>query len=277
MPALTRISDGRQIALLSETVRRRTKSFQTNLFADEAKLNDWIRDGAVEYALEGDSLFVLKEDRGFWHLYFSSSSSAGLALDLSRLPVAQRPLTTDLVGQASNAESLATAFASNGFVQYASLRRLALIPDAAMRSTLELNSKKAECALVPDIDQIVQLLEESFDPLKEQIPYRQELMLAVNEGRILVVREGPCLVGLLYYECTGMTSILRYWLVRDGFRNRGIGATLMSSYISQCHKARRFVLWVLDGNSDATVKYRHYGFQEDSLIDIVMTRKGELK
>jgi len=79
-------------------------------------------------------------------------------------------------------------------------------------------------------------------------------------------------VGLLFFEVTGQSSLLRHWLVAPAHRDQRIGARLMRRYFADCKDVRRFLLWVISDNHNAIDRYRHYGYQQDGLIDQVLIR-----
>jgi ribosomal protein S18 acetylase RimI-like enzyme len=266
---------GMEIIRLASEIRDNATSYQSNLFADEAKVDFWIADEQkVKYVVIGNSLFIFREDRGFFHIYFCSSSQDDLDKDLADLQPQSAAWVVDLVGNHSQINSLENLFSSHNFSPYASLKRLVLSAPAAegKPDASYVGHENVELAALSDADQLLKLLETSFDPLKEQIPFKRELVLGIEKGSILVVRKDQVLAGLLYHETMGITSILRYWLVSEHYRNRGIGSVLMSRYLSLYPNVKRFMLWVLTDNVDAISKYRHYGFKEDSLVDIVMIR-----
>ncbi len=253
-------------------VRRRAGAYTTNLFVDPAAVERWILGGALRHAeLEGTSLF-LRRDRWFQHLYVSAPDPEALAAALARPEVAREGLlTVDLLGSQAAAGQLAVPFAANGFKPYATLRRMVRVAGAQGASE---EASPAGTAAPEDVDAILGLLEASFDPLKEQLPSREDVASAVGAGQVLVARSGEALGGLLFFETTGLTSTLRYWLVAPGHRDRGIGAKLMRDYYRRCPAVKRFLLWVIDSNGDAITKYHHYGYSPDGLHDLVMITEG---
>ena len=81
------------------------------------------------------------------------------------------------------------------------------------------------------------------------------------------------IMGLLFFEVDGLTSVLRYWLVGAGFRDQRVGARLIRSYFASCPAVKRFTLWVRSDNETALAKYRNYGYAADGLVDQVVIRR----
>src|SRR5207248_2912846 len=113
------------------------------------------------------------------------------------------------------------------------------------------------------------------DPYRDRIPHDNELAELVTGRKILLIRRGAAVGGVLIFETTGLTSHLRYWYVNQRFRDQGIGARLMRTFLRVSSGGRRILLWVVSGNADAIAKYRHYGFQAESLVDWIMIDKEE--
>lgn len=254
-----------------DAVRARAGGYVTNLFADPAKVEGWLARGDLAGLEVAGCVLFLRRDRWFHHLHFCAAGPGALGAALERLP-GDAVLSLDLLGSPAQVEALRAVFAPSGFKDYARLTRLALIggqPGPPPREAVER-------AAASDVDAILGLLEASFDPLKEQLPSREELEGAVAARRILLVRGGGDLAGLLHFSAQGATATLRYWLVAPGHRDRGIGATLIRAYFHEDPAVRRHLLWVLEDNADALSKYGHYGYAPDGLVDQVMLREPNL-
>ena len=78
----------------------------------------------------------------------------------------------------------------------------------------------------------------------------------------------------LFFEVTGQSSLLRHWVVDGAHRDRRVGSRLMRRYFADCKDVRRFTLWVISDNDNAIDRYKHYGYQQDGLIDQVLMRQA---
>jgi GNAT superfamily N-acetyltransferase len=113
------------------------------------------------------------------------------------------------------------------------------------------------------------LLLRSFDCRAEQIPMLYEVEAAAAAGQIWVARYAGGLAGLLFFETQGFSSLLRYWLVAPELRTQRLGSALMRRYLAEQPAVRRFLLWVAASNPEAIVKYEHFDFAREGLVDYV--------
>ncbi len=97
-----------------------------------------------------------------------------------------------------------------------------------------------------------------------------EIEAAIEARQILAVKCEGALAALLFFESQGFTSTIRYWVVAERFRSHRFGSALMRHYFAAQSAVRRFILWVTADNDNAVLKYRHYGYAPDGLIDHVL-------
>ena len=257
-------------------VAKRAGRFVTNLFPTEAKLQRWVdqQELTIEAGLE--SFVLLRRDRDFHHLYYYASGFDALDRALSELvPKTALPLVVDLVNREVELAEPMAAFVKRGFRPHARLLRLArVVGGPSVVSALP----EVQLAQEADAEQALIMLEASFDRYAEQLPDSHEIISAIANHSILVVCDGTQITGLLYFERTGLTSTVRYWLVDPAHRDRKVGARLMRSYFAGCPGVRRFILWVLAANENAINRYEHYGYSPDGLCDqVMMLRPGSAR
>jgi GNAT superfamily N-acetyltransferase len=247
---------------------KKSGHFVTNFFPTQAKLQLWVDRQELTIEAGRESLVLLRRDRDFYHLYYCASSFCALDRSLRKLvPETAPTLVADLVGREIELAEPTAAFVKRGFGPYARLLRLARIIDGPGTAS---ESPEAQLALGADAEQVLGMLEESFDRYAEQLPGKSEINSAIADHSLLVVRDGTQIAGLLFFERTGLTSSIRYWLVDPAHRNQKVGARLMRSYFASCPGVRRFILWVPAANEDALRRYEHYGYAPDGLCDQVM-------
>jgi len=256
-------------------VKRGASRYLTNFFAERSKVETWIANGDLGIFSLGEACIFAREDRFFTHLYFCAGSQDGLARILGAYTSGiNRTLTVDLLGSADQVRELGRYFADHGFSDYANLKRMAKV---CARNQYGNTSKEEDVsfALECDAARIQAMMEEAFDPLKENLPYETEVLMAIQDQQVLSVKDGRSVRGILFFENVGMSSTLRYWLVAPEARDGGVGGRLIREYFRTSPEARRFLLWVLDDNEGAIRKYEHYGYKVDGLCDRVMVRKAE--
>ena len=217
--------------------------------------------------------FFTRRDRDFWHLYFCAPDLATLRQEVTALPsLRTEPVAIDLVGGGTNLEDLVGAVEAAGFRRYAQLLRLAR---SSQPGRVQSSSENAEVVWAEQADRqaIMDLLECSFDRYADQLPMPYEIEAAISARQIQVVRCKEVVAALLFFETQGLTSTIRYWVVAERFRSHRFGSALMHQYFAAQSAVRRFLLWVTADNENAVLKYRHYGYNPDGLIDHVLVNE----
>ena len=117
---------------------------------------------------------------------------------------------------------------------------------------------------------IFDLLNTSFDLYAEQLPAIHEIEAAISHRQILVMKHLQTLAGLLFFETQGVASAIRYWVVAEQFRSLRYGSVLIRAYLAAHTTIRRFSLWVMADNQPAILRYQHYGYAPDQLVDWIL-------
>ena len=241
----------------------------TNFFAPPWQVRDWIARQSLFYRTVDGALLLFRRDRDFHHLYHVACSREALAHALETF--AQAPLSTDvtadLVGSEADVTAIADTYARCGFREYSSLFRMTCPGSTRFASD---ESPQVVYATHDDAPMILAFLEGLLDRFAEQIPELDQLEAAATRDSILLARTEKELAGMLLFEKSGHSAVLRYWVVDDRYRNQGIGALLIKKFFRLCNDSKRITLWVVSDNHDAIEKYRHYGFQRDRLVDQIM-------
>jgi GNAT superfamily N-acetyltransferase len=254
-------------------VKRKAAPFLTNAFVLPAKLQAWIEAGELSAVARDDSLSLLRRDADFCHLYYFAASPRALEDALAALPAAvAETMVCDLVGKRADIDRVLPLFRSHGFCDYALLYRMVKLAPEPTAAAVDADVAFAEAA---DAPQVSHLLHTCFDRYAEQLPAPAEIAAAIGTRRLLTVRHPGGIAGFLYFEPAGFTATVRYWFVAPEHRNRGIAARLMRAFFAQCPKAKRILLWVLAENENAIVRYAHFGFAPEDLVDQVMICRKE--
>ena len=126
-----------------------------------------------------------------------------------------------------------------------------------------------------DIPGVLDFFHKHFDKYTEQIPTEEELAIWIDDDSFLVYDDGITneLGGYIIYDHIGLTWYLRYWFVNPAFRNKGVGSSLMREAIRRCQGIKRQILWVIETNDNAIIRYEHYGFKKERMVDTVMINK----
>ena len=254
---------------------RRAGPLVTNFYPVPAKLQHAIERGELFSMTAGNVLFVLRRDRDFLHLSFVASAAAELAAALRELVASvAETVTVDVLGPRERVAELAELFARAGFRGHCELHRMTKTTQPGAPSPPPATpDPEVVFAGRDDAAALAAMLETALDRHAEQIPDQDEMARAASDRKVLVIRSGPAIGGLLFFEVTGQSSLLRHWLVDPAHRDQRIGARLMRRYFADCKDVRRFLLWVISDNHNAIDRYRHYGYQQDGLIDQVLIRR----
>jgi ribosomal protein S18 acetylase RimI-like enzyme len=245
-------------------------AFCTNFFPVESKLQAWIDHAELQAEQRGKSVFFVRKDRGFYHLYFCAADMDTLRRDMVALPILQSErVSVDIIGREGTLEGLLSVGASAGFRRYSQLLRLVRTSELARleASRGDVPVAKADPS---DVPALLDLLESSFDPFADQLPMPYEVKAAAVADQILAVKSDSMVAAFLMFETQGFTSTVRYWVVAERFRSQRFGGALIRQYFASHPGVRRFILWVTADNENAIQKYRHYGYVPDGLVDHVL-------
>ena len=270
------VTDSTQLQNGIQRVKQGAESFNTNLFAGPAQLQSWIEAGSLAIQENQRCLLVFRHKRDFSHLYHVAADDRALAAALAALRWRAEfgsCLVTDIIGRPSAVQLVQEIYARNSFEDYTSLMRMVRLDDRPRPGDCEVS--EAVFAAPPDASGIYQLMERSLDRFVEQLPRLEDIRVSIGRNDIIVIRRGLEIGGMLQLEMNGQTSTLRYWLVDQRYRDQKIGSQLLRRFFHLCRSSKRILLWVISSNHDAIAKYRHYGFQEEGLVDQIMTGRME--
>lgn len=256
-----------------QRVKSRPGPFLTSFYAGPEQARRWIEGPGLYHLQSEGALLLLRPDGDFFHLYHAAAGAGALAGALR--PGAGWPehadLAADLIGRHDDVRVLAALYRDCGFRDHVELVRMRCTIDAAHAE--DGGGAGAEAAAESDAGQVLAFLAQYLDPLAEQVPAPDEVRAMARRGEALLVRDGGALAGVLLWETTGLSVVLRYWFVSHQSRGRGVGARLIRTFFQRVSHCRRVVLWVIAGNDDAIAKYRHYGFDIEPMADQVMVRR----
>ncbi len=260
----------REVGEAVNRARTGASEYCTNFFPSPQKLQGWIDHGELLCDERAGVPFFLRKDRGFWHLYFCAANPATLQRAIAALPILGTDhIVLDLVGTEAELAGLIALFEASGWRIHNRLFRMARTASVAASSAPSTPDPRVVVADRADVPAILDLLLRSFDCRAEQIPMFYEVEAAAAAGQIWVARRAGGRAGLLFFETRGFSSLLRYWLVAPEFRTQRLGSALMHRYLAEHPAVRRFLLWVVASNPEAIVKYEHFGFAREGMVDYV--------
>ena len=122
----------------------------------------------------------------------------------------------------------------------------------------------AETAVEADIDGVFAIIEENFDPLYAYIPGRDDLLAAIREKRVFVIRKNGVPAAVLHAETQKGLASIRHLAVSKNCRTLGCGRRLVSMYHGAFqNEVRGFFHWVDKANTAAIRLYTKFGYSFD--------------
>ena len=230
---------------------------ETNLYPNFEKLKYWMSRRLLFYELAGESLFLLRKDRDFYHLYYTSKTLLDLAKDLKQINCS---VVADCIG--TDMYPTIKAFEENGFKKYKAF--------SMMRKIVGESYPVNPDVVFPDKNEagvIVSMFENAFDRYAEQLPSEDEMEIMIDDKEVLVVKEDK-IAGVLI-RTTGIKSVLKFFLIDEEYRGKGIGSKLINYCLNESDVV---TLWVLSDNINAIQVYEHFGFTLHRLKNQIMIK-----
>ncbi|MBO5407305.1 MAG: GNAT family N-acetyltransferase [Bacteroidales bacterium] len=257
-----------QLQRLSADIRKLRIGYITNFFLDPVKHRIWIDKGDCYFERNGNTLFIIKKMPKFWNVFYCSTSIDKMNDDLTEFLSKYKDATMlfDVVGRKEQCLPVVEILRKNGLSVVTSLVRMVRITEPIHY----VNDIRIKKATETDVLEVSRLLHNFFDEQTEQIPYDEELMDYAKQGHILVCMESGVLAGFLIYEINASTNYLRYWFTHPNFRDKKVGSHLLREFLNEGKETKRQLLWVIQSNENAVVRYYHYGFSEENMYDYVM-------
>lgn len=255
-----------------QSIKSGATGFSTSWFYSPEATQKLIDRQELQSLSCANTLLLFRKDRGFLHAYHISSDLDSLRAALQKLESTKlgMPLVADLIGRPKDIEKIQQLYSLQGFKDYRTLVRMSRITSPGDASIAI--DPTVLVASPSEAPAVLAFFEELLDPYSEQIPDLEQIQNACSAGNIVVIRNNSHLDGVLFYESTGVTTVLRYWFVAKDAQNKGVGARLIKTMFRRCSDGKRTLLWVFGDNDDAIGKYEHYGFRRDDMRDLIMIR-----
>lgn len=194
-----------------------------NIFANAHELRKMFGKQKCRLITGKGALFLLRP----WHdnmheLHFLARDIETLAENIHLLVDAPQ-LHLSITGKEPLISSLHDLFCANGFTRKAKLLRTLLKKPrpailSAMRSFSEQYSNCVSFAVPEDATEIMEILKESFDTTKDNIPLYDEICDAAANEWIAVLKQDGQIAALQYFTITGTTINYIYDVTRPQWR-----------------------------------------------------------
>ena len=267
--ALPRVVDPDAVLAAIRRAKVPGRAFATNLFLAPDAIRAAVAAAPWHMAESQGSVCFLQPEDDFFRLHFATSNWESLTELLGRCHTPHGPCVADLLGrEADLAPGLAT-FQKAGFAMHATFQRMVCVQPLAEPTKHVHQVERATAAQATELHETICA---NFDTYAEHLPSLEEVISAISRDEVLEVRRDGALAALLHFETIGVTTTLRYWLVREPYRGQGLAGALMRAYFAATPCTRRHILWVQTTNTRAIEAYRHYGYSPDSMRDFVLMR-----
>ena len=247
-------------------IRSLRKGFLTNFFPEPRKVQIWCTHHVLSVWESEETAIFMKNDDGFTSVMYCSTNSEELFSGLLRLPQ-NNVYVVDQIIDARTDKTLLDKFAEVGYKVRKCLVRMSKVNTEPLYS----DSQIVFYADDNDIPELMDLLQTKFDKYSEQLPTSEEIKDFIDAQHILIHRIRNKIAGFIIYDKTPSTLYLRYWLVNEEFRNQGVGSALFREFSRRGNECKRHMLWVMEDNDNAIVRYKHYGYIEENMKNYVLT------
>ena len=246
---------------ISEAVNRHFgRTIVTNCFISRETYDSEIKNGTLYLEEFDGGVYILKKRDGYDVLYFyldsPESTIAPITTDediVCEIPYRERD---------ENIKKVSERFSEFGYDRLFTRVRLAKKAEPA-----EYPDEHITAADNRDFDEIISLLQASFDRRTGCIPTDEALREDIYAGRVLVYRDGG-VAGLLHYTDEKAVSEIRHVAVAEDRRGEGIASRLVQTYLSD--KSGRCRVWAREDYPAARRIYEKNGYQTDGMKSEVL-------
>lgn len=268
------VQDERDIYQNISAVKQGATQFLTNFYLTGFKLKELIDDKKLFMINKTNNVFFLRENDGFYNLYFCSGNKDYLDESLTKyLNNITLPIVSDLIGAEKSIKDVKDIFVKNNFNHHTTFFRFYRTnnDNDILYPTDDILFAKQE-----DAQGVYSIISSNFDKYIHHLPAFQEIEDLIKLNYVLIKKEGNKIVGLYIFDKTGLSSTSRYIYVDKNYRGQKIAAKLKKKYFMECEEIKRFILWVEESNIPViNMEEKHWGYNLDKLIDFIMIKGVE--
>ncbi len=120
-----------------------------------------------------------------------------------------------------------------------------------------------------------ELYKKYFDKFVERIPTIEEIEGFIKNKNAYYFSDNNEIQGFIVFEYHGITSHLRYWFVHPNYRDKKIGSKLIQLFFNIGENVKRELFWVIESNENAIKRYKHFGFVEEDMHNLILINKDK--
>lgn len=255
-----------------ELFRLKSKEMKTNFFMPEKQFDQLLMENKIQLFKTEKACFLLVDDDGFKRLYFIVSAIEEIQSFFNNyLNEFDGDISIETAGNSGYLESIKEAFLQNGFYEYSSMVRMSKI-----RNNVEdINFENIHLLTVDKKEEFQTLYKKYFDKFVERIPTVEEIDGFIQEEKAYYFSDNNEIQGFIVFEYHGITSHLRYWFVHPDYREKKIGSKLIQLFFNIGEKVKRELFWVIESNKNAIKRYKHFGFIEEDMHNLILINKNK--
>lgn len=263
----SRISDETKWA--EEIAQQISRGRKTNFYGAAADFFPLLAQGHLYREDFADGCYYFAEKEGQVDCYFFlEKDAAPAAFSAWEKPVVLEQVATVRRGISPAAEE----WAAIGFQPYLQRKRLAL-----SAKNIEGEAREIHFAEENEAEQILQMMQEAFEPYTSALPSKEILLANLREKCVIAARQDGELLGFLRFGREKQVSVLWQIAVAPQGRGKGIGDALVRDWLAlEKQSAAKFQLWVREDNPAALKLYAKRGFLADGRIAPVMLKYYEV-
>lgn len=244
------------------------EEWHTNLLEADDELDSWIRKEQLHIFSTEGCVFLYRKRYGCRRLYFACSNVSKLKAGLRTvLTKGDGKVIIKILTRKSMQSVVEEEILQAGFRYYTSLNRVVKI-----NSATEKKCRQGDFACEDDMPRIREIINNNFDNLLDQWPDDDEIIKAINDKRILVIRDKETnqVIAIQSFQKVGMTLYGRYLASLQEYRDRmAYGPILWRQCIKQNCDVKRIVGWIDERNELAIKVNRAMGFEFDGVNEKV--------
>ena len=237
----------------------------TNFYPNETEMTGWIECGSFFYTElnEKAACFVHRTNEAdFLFFYITHMSDLSQALFLIKTQCQNKKLAFDWLCRTEEESILLQKECLTGdFSLHTSLQRMSQV----FKDNSFIDVEEIDFASKEDIDELSKMFCNSFDPVSERIPSKEQLAQYIESKNILVKRVQNDIAGFAVIEIQKKTMYLKHLLTNPKFRRQGIADSLLKKAFFLSKGCIRYILWVIKENQPAINLYKKFGYEFESL------------
>ena len=234
-----------------------------------------IREGRLFFQSVEDGLLILEDNKTFYRcFYYLSSGSSPSPLLLDKDAVIEFPFNSRMNNKQLRQTELIGAL---GFTLGRESAVMSCTPDA-LADLSAAAAPRVELAASDDSGQILDLLYSYFDPLYAFLPDERELLSAISDRRVFVIREDGRIGAVLHSGFDGDAAVINQVAVAADRRGKGLGRAVVDAYHkAYSDRASVFRHWVDVNNAPALGMYSRFGYKFGlrKANEYILLKKGD--